>query len=149
MEASDLNFEALRPTDLNDETLNPGSKAAPFSTFLYAVASGDIATAEAQIADDIEWGLMPYNKVLKGKDEVIPWLQTGSSDQKEPVAITNVDARDWGIFEYWNIGVKRRSDQIQQRTKMALAERPEEFLGPENTRLPNASSIKYQSGRKD
>jgi hypothetical protein len=31
---------------------------------------------------DIEWGLMPYNKALKGKGEVIPWLRAASADQK-------------------------------------------------------------------
>ena len=60
--------------------------------------SGDIATAEAQITDDIEWGLMPYNKVLRGKDQVIPWLKAASVDQKEPIVITNAATKDWGVW---------------------------------------------------
>ncbi len=100
----DLNFESVRPIDLNSEAVTPGSKATPFSTFIWAVVSEDIAAAEVQITDDIEWALMPYNKVLKGKEEVIPWLRAGSADQKRPIVITNVATRDWGVFEYWNIG---------------------------------------------
>jgi RNA:NAD 2'-phosphotransferase (TPT1/KptA family) len=30
-------------------------------------------------------GLMPYNKALKGKREVIPWLKAAGADQKEPI----------------------------------------------------------------
>ncbi len=130
MEASDLNFEAIRPIDLNTEALTPGSRATPFSTFLYAVASGDIVTAEAQIADDIEWGLMPYNKVLKGKDQVIPWLKAGSADQKEPVTITNAFARDWGVFEYWNIGtVSEEVIKFGNEQKWPWPKDPKSFLG--------------------
>jgi hypothetical protein len=79
MNAHDLDFETIRPIEFNNET---GSKPTPFSTFLYAVVSGDIATAEAQITDDIEWGLMPYNKALKGKGEVIPWLRAPRRTRK-------------------------------------------------------------------
>lgn len=43
---------------------------------------------------------MPYNKVLKGKGEVIPWLKAGYSSQKEPMAINNVPTKDCGMFEY-------------------------------------------------
>ena len=71
MDAENLDFETIKPIDLNGEALKPRSKATPFSTFIWAVVSGDIATAEAQITDDIEWGMMPYNKVIKGKDKVI------------------------------------------------------------------------------
>jgi hypothetical protein len=104
MKASDLNFETLKAIDLNTEALKPGSNATPFSIFIWAVVTGDFATVEAQITDDIEWGLMPYNKVLRGKKEVIPWLKAGYSSQKEPIVISNVATKDWGLFEYWNIG---------------------------------------------
>ncbi len=100
MNAHDLDFETVRPLDLKNGALAPGSKATPFSTLLWAVVSGDIAAAEAKMTDDIEWGLMPYNKVLKGKDEVLPWFRAGSADQKKPVVITNVATKDWGVFEY-------------------------------------------------
>jgi hypothetical protein len=100
----DLNPETMRPINLKNEALKPGSTATPLSSLIWAVAAEDMATIETLITDDIEWGLMPYNKVLKGKDEVMAMLRTGSADQKKPIAITNVATKDWGIFEYWNIG---------------------------------------------
>jgi hypothetical protein len=104
MNASDLNFDTVKPINLDTDALKKGSTATPCSTFIWSIASGDIATAESQLTDDIEWGLMPYNKVLKGKHEVIPWLKTGYADRKEPIVISNVATRDCGVFEYWNIG---------------------------------------------
>ena len=104
MEAHDLDPETIKPINLDTEALKQGSRATPMSTLIYAIASGDMATVEAQITDDIEWGLMPYNKVLKGKAEVMPMLKAGSADQKKPVAITNGATKNWGVFEYWNIG---------------------------------------------
>jgi ketosteroid isomerase-like protein len=104
MDASDLDLERIEPIDRNDETLTPGSQATPMSRVIWGVASGDIAAVEAQIADNIEWGLMPYIKVLKGKEQVMSWLKTGAADQKEPVTITNAATKDWGVFEYWNVG---------------------------------------------
>ena len=47
---------------------------------------------------------MPYNKVLKGKSEVIPWLKAAWADQKTSVVITNAATKDWGVVAYWNIG---------------------------------------------
>jgi hypothetical protein len=55
--ARDLDFETVKPIDLNSEALKPGSRATPLSRLIWAVAAGDIATAEAQITDDIEWGV--------------------------------------------------------------------------------------------
>ncbi len=104
MIARDLVPETLKPINLNGEALKPGSTATPLSALIWAISSGDVATVEALITDDIEWGLMPYNKVLKGKEEVIPMLRAGSADQKKPIAITNVATKDWGVFEYWNVG---------------------------------------------
>jgi hypothetical protein len=104
MIGNDLDFETMRPINLSKEALKPGSTATPLSALVWAVASEDIATVETLISDDIEWGLMPYNKVLKGKDEVLLMLRTGSADQKKPITITNVATKDWGVFEYWNIG---------------------------------------------
>jgi hypothetical protein len=104
MKADDLDFNAMKAINLDDKALEPGSRATPCSTFIWAIASGDIPTAESQLADDITWGLMPYNKVLKGKSEVIPWLKAGHSDQKRPIAISNVLMGNCGVFEYWNIG---------------------------------------------
>jgi len=105
MNARDLDFETLRPINLNKDGPASGTKATPFSTLIEAVVSGDNAAVEALIADDIEWGLMPYNKFLKGKAEVIPWFRAAAADKKKPIVITNVATKDWGVFEYWNIGI--------------------------------------------
>ncbi|MGB8310532.1 MAG: hypothetical protein WCE81_01555 [Halobacteriota archaeon] len=94
----------MRQTDMNNEALKPGSTATPFSTFLWAAVSGDLATAEAQLTDDVEWNLMPYNHIIKGTKEVIPWLKAGAASQKEPVVISNLATKEWGVFELWNIG---------------------------------------------
>ena len=104
MNAHDLDFETIRPLDLNNGALTPGSQATPFSTLLWAVVSGDLAAVEAQITDDIEWGLMPYNKVLKGKEEVLPWFRAASADQKKPIVITNVATSDWGSLNTGILG---------------------------------------------
>ena len=100
----DIDSKTVKPIDLNSETLKPGSMATPLSRLIWAVVSEDMTTAEAQITDDIEWGLMPYNKILKGKGEVLPMLRAGSRDKKKPIIISNVATKDWGVFEYWNVG---------------------------------------------
>jgi hypothetical protein len=130
MEAHDLDFETIKPVDLNNESLKAGSTATPFSVFIWAIASGDIATAEQQITDDIEWGLMPYNKMLKGKNEVIPWLRAASADQKKPVVITNAATGGWGVFEYWNIGtVSEEVIAFGNQRKWPWPEDPKSYLG--------------------
>jgi ketosteroid isomerase-like protein len=95
---------ALSDAEGHNEALKPGSTATPLSTLIWAVVSGDMATVEAQLADDIEWDQMPYNQKLKGKKEVMPWLKAGATSEKMPEVINNVMAENWGVFEYWNIG---------------------------------------------
>ena len=92
MESSNLEFKTIRPIDLNDEALKPGSKATPFSTFIWAITSGDIATAETQITDDIEWGMMCYNKMLKGN---VTDRQYGATDVRRNGAIPK--CLKWGL----------------------------------------------------
>ncbi|HSW74701.1 MAG TPA: nuclear transport factor 2 family protein [Candidatus Saccharimonadales bacterium] len=104
MNAHDLDLDKLKPMDLNTEAAKKGSTATPFSTLIFAVADGDMATIADQLADDITWGLMPYNKQLIGKSEVLPWFKTAIADHKEPMTITNALCGDWGVYEYWNIG---------------------------------------------
>jgi len=50
MKTSDLDFESIKPIDLNSEAVKQGSKATPFSTLIWAVASGDLATARERYA---------------------------------------------------------------------------------------------------
>jgi hypothetical protein len=94
----------VQQTDKNKEALQPGSTATPFSTFFWPSVAGNVATAAAQLADDVEWHLMPYNHIIKGKEEVIPWLNAGGASQKEPVVINDVATKEWGVCELWNIG---------------------------------------------
>lgn len=130
MNAEDLNFDTVKPLDSTTESLQPGSKATPFSTFLWAVVSGDIATAEAQVTDDVEWALMPYSKVLKGKGQVIPWLTAAGADKKQPIVITNVATKDWGVFEYWNIGtVSEEVIKLGNAQNWPWPKDPSSFLG--------------------
>lgn len=130
MNASDIDFESIKPIDLDRESLKKDSKGTPFSTLIYAVVSGDIATIESMITDDIEWGLMPYNKVLKGKEQVIPWFKAAASDQKEPLPITNAFATDWGVFEYWNIGtISQEVINFGNEQKWPWPKNPESFVG--------------------
>ncbi len=73
---------------------------------------------------------MPYIKVLKGKDEVMLWLKAGSADQKEPLTITNAATKDWGVFEYWNIGtVSEEVITFGNEQKWPWLKDPESFLG--------------------
>ena len=130
MNADDLDFENIKSIDLNSEALKQGSKATPLSTLIWAVASGDLATVESQIADDIEWGLMPYNKVLKGKKEVMPWFEAAVADKKEPIMITNALANDWGVLEYWNIGIASEEViKFGNEQKWPWPKDPSSFLG--------------------
>ena len=94
----------MQQTDKNNEALRQGSTATPGSTFIWAAVSGDVAVAVAQLADDVEWILMPNNQIIKGKEEAISWLKAGAAGQKELVAISNLATKEWGVFEFWEIG---------------------------------------------
>lgn len=74
VEARDLDLEKIRPVDLHKESTEAGSTATPFSTFIFAVVAGDMATAEAQIADDIVYHLNSEGKI----DFMRQYLDTGS-----------------------------------------------------------------------
>jgi hypothetical protein len=74
--------------------------------------------------------MRPHNKVLKGKGEVIPWLKAAGADQKEPIIISNALARDWGVFEYWNIGtISEEVIQFGNQKKWPWPKEPSSFLG--------------------
>ena len=94
------------------QSLKPGSTATAFSTFFWAALSfardrneTDRLTAEAQFADDIEWDMMNNGQLRRGRKEVIPFLWAGGlASYKEPVPICNVATKEWGVWEYWNVG---------------------------------------------
>jgi hypothetical protein len=95
----------MQQTNMSNEALQPGSIATPFSTFFWTAASDDWATAEAQFANGVEWDMMSNAQKRKGKKEAIPWLKAGKyASQKEPVVISNLATKEWGVWEYWNIG---------------------------------------------
>jgi hypothetical protein len=92
-------------TEIKYKDLEKGSTATPFSKFFWAALKDDWATAEPQIADDIEWDMMSNNQIRKGKTEVLPFLKASKyASAKEPVPILNMANGEWGIWEYWNVG---------------------------------------------
>jgi ketosteroid isomerase-like protein len=95
----------MAETDFGNWAPHSASEPTLFAAFISAVASGDLISAETMLADDIEWDMMPTGQHLSGKAEVMPWLQAGAASRKEPATISDLAARDWGVFEYWNIGV--------------------------------------------
>jgi hypothetical protein len=85
--------------------LEEGSTATPFSTFFWAGYHDDWPTAEAQLADDIEWDMMSNNQIRKGKADVLPFLKASKyASAKKPVPIFNRADKEWGVWEYWNVG---------------------------------------------
>lgn len=94
------------------DDLAPGSTATPFSQFFWAalrhLADGndsDRKTAEAQFADDVEWDMINNGQIRRGKADVLAWCWSGGfASHKNPVVIQNSATREWGVWEYWNIG---------------------------------------------
>ena len=90
---------------ITNSNLEQGSTATPFSTFVWAALRDDWTTAEAQLADDIEWDMMPNNQIRKGKKDVLLFLKTSKyASKKEPEPISNRADKEWGVWEYWNVG---------------------------------------------
>lgn len=77
---------------------------SPLASLISAVASSNFALLETLLADDVEWDQMSINKKVKGKTEVMKWFKVGATDSKEPEIINDLSTKDWGVFEYWNIG---------------------------------------------
>lgn len=118
----DIMNAAAKPT--------PPTNATPLSTLIRAVASGALAAAEAQLADDVEWHQMPYDQKVKGKQNVMAWLRTGSADQKEPQIFNDVMASDWGVLEYWNIGtVSPELIEFGKARQWPFPKDPESLIG--------------------
>lgn len=79
---------------MKNRALQADSTATPFSIFISTVVSGNLSAAEALLADDIEWDLMPTGQKLKGKPEIMPWLTAGAASRKETVTISNLTANN-------------------------------------------------------
>ena len=130
MNAHDMDIDKVKSVNLNTVYTDSNTEDTPMSIFIDAVSKGDVEKAGTQIADEIVWGLMPYNKELRGKEEVIPWLTAAAADQKEPAIITNALAEDWGVFEYWNIGtVSEEVIQFGNSQNWPWPRDPKNFLG--------------------
>jgi hypothetical protein len=100
-----IGADGKKKTEIIGKNLEQGSTATPFSTFVWAAMKDDWATAEAQLADDIEWHMMPNNQTRKGKADVFSFLKTSKyASQKEPIPISNRADKEWGVWEYWNVG---------------------------------------------
>jgi hypothetical protein len=90
---------------MNNKDLEQGSTATPFSTFFWAAMKDDWVTATAQFSEDIEWDMMSNNQVRKGKKDVMSWLNASKyASQKKPVVMSNRADKEWGVWEYWNVG---------------------------------------------
>ena len=121
----------MQRTNMNNEALQPGSTATPFSTFFWAALSDDWATAFAQFADDVEWDLMSNAQIRKGKHEVVPFLKaSGYASHKEPVIISNMAIKEWGVWEYWNIGtLSEEILEFARQSKWPFPHDPSSLVG--------------------
>jgi hypothetical protein len=97
--------------------LEHGSTATPFSRLAWALFADDWVTAAAQLADDIEWDMMPNLQKIKGKEAVIKFLKAGkNASAKEPVPLLNTATKDWGVWEYINQGTVTRDMHVLAET---------------------------------
>jgi ketosteroid isomerase-like protein len=115
-----------------NESAEGKTTATPQSTLIFAVAAGDMATVDAQLADDIEWEQMPYNQKVKGRQDVMTWMKAGSASEKRPEIINNVLADKWGVFEYWNVGtVTRELIEFGKKQRWPFPKDADSLIGQE------------------
>jgi limonene-1,2-epoxide hydrolase len=124
--------EKKRDVDYKDlkhgKDLEHGSTATPFSRLAWALFADDWVNAAAQLADDIEWHMMPNLQKIAGKEDVINFLKAGkNASAKEPVPLLNAATEEWGVWEYMNQGTVSKDMRV-------LAEADSDFqLGTEDT----------------
>jgi hypothetical protein len=102
-----LSQETSGQSDLDADALLNGPGATPFSKLIYHLTRAEDEAAEAQMADDIEWILMPTLQSIRGREQTFQAIKAFwmSVRERKPELLNNVANRDWGVFEYWNIGV--------------------------------------------
>jgi hypothetical protein len=90
-----------------DEALLRGPSATPFSKLVYHLLHAEDEAVKAQMADDIEWTLMPTGQTFTGKDMLFQFSKAAFTSVRDrmPELLNNVAIGDWGVFEYWNIGI--------------------------------------------
>ena len=77
----------------------------PFSQFYPAVLNCEWAKAEAMLAENVVWTMMPNNQILKDRNETMAFIKASvSAAQREPAVMGDVFLKEWGVWEYWNIG---------------------------------------------
>lgn len=121
------------------KSLQPGSTATPFSTFFWAAMETmkttqelvDWSISEAQFADNIEWDMMNNGQIFKGKKVVMSWLKAeGYGSQKEPVVINKIATKEWGVWEYWNIGtLTKEIVEFAKQSGWKFPHDPETLIG--------------------
>jgi hypothetical protein len=117
----------MAPTEASDVVARA---VTPLSTLIFAVAAGDMAIVNAQLADNIEWDQMPYGQKVRGRQEVMAWLKAGSASEKKPEVINDVLADRWGVFEYWNVGtVTPALIDFGKKHRWPFPETPEKLVG--------------------
>jgi hypothetical protein len=48
---------------------------------------------------------MPNNQIRRGKADVFVFLKASkNASQKDPIPISNRADKEWGVWEYWNVG---------------------------------------------
>ncbi len=127
-------FEQTRDQRI-DPSLQPGSTATPFSTFFWAafkaMETGDWTLCEATYADDVEWDMMNNGQIRKGKPEVMAFLKAGGyGSHKEPVPICNLTTKEWGVWEYWNVGtISEGIIEFARQSKWTFPTDPGSLIG--------------------
>ncbi len=122
----------------SDDSLKPDSTATPFSTFFWkaihymeTLDEAEKIDAVANFADDIEWDMMNNGQVRKGKEEVVAWCFAGGfGSKKEPVVIRNIATKEWGVWEYWNIGTLEEGIiEFARQSKWPFPADPKSLIG--------------------
>lgn len=92
------------------KNLVKGKNPSPFATLAVALLSDDWATVEAKLADNIKWNMMPNAQNRKGKKNVVKFLKASYyAAKRKPKLIHDQVSKDWGCFEYYNIGITDKS----------------------------------------
>ena len=99
-----------RETKKSIKNLVKGPNPSPFATFTESLLSNDWGTVEARLADNIEWNMMPNNQMRKGKKDVLKFLNAAyAAAKRKPKLIHDQASKDWGCFEYYNVGTTDKS----------------------------------------
>jgi hypothetical protein len=92
------------------KNLVKGQTPSLFSTFAVALLSNDWTAVEAKLANNIKWHMMPNAQNRKGKKNVIKFMMASYyAAKRKPKLIKDQASKDWGCFEYYNVGLTDKS----------------------------------------